>query len=246
MEEYRAPTPATLKGARVLTTDEARDIWQKGAAAFVDVLPQAPRPANLGPDVVWRDKPRFDIPGSLWLPDTGYGALAPIMESVFSRRPSEGDLRRPGQGDRVLLSARLLDVMERRKARDRPSVIATSIGTRREPTAGPRQAFRSNAVSPSRGPDSDERSRQTDGGARPTVGACPAQRKAAGASGRTGTRRKSAAKEHFGRLERSLRFSARSPSASRRHNGQSDVDHRKRAGPNAAVAGLSLDAACPL
>jgi PQQ-dependent catabolism-associated CXXCW motif protein len=83
MEEYRAPTPATLKGAHVLTTDEARDIWQKGAAAFVDVLPQAPRPANLGPDVVWRDKPRFDIPGSLWLPDTGYGALAPIMESYF-------------------------------------------------------------------------------------------------------------------------------------------------------------------
>jgi PQQ-dependent catabolism-associated CXXCW motif protein len=82
MEDYRAPTPATLNGARVLTTDEAREFWRKGAA-FVDVLPQAPRPANLGPDVVWRDKPRFDIPGSLWLPDTGYGALAPIMESYF-------------------------------------------------------------------------------------------------------------------------------------------------------------------
>jgi len=83
MEDYRAPTPATLKGARVLTTDEARELWQSAAAAFVDVLPQAPRPANLGPEVVWRDKPRFDIPGSLWLPDTGYGALAPVMESYF-------------------------------------------------------------------------------------------------------------------------------------------------------------------
>ena len=83
MEDYRAPTPPTLEGARVLTTEEADEIWQAGGAAFIDVLPQAPRPANLRPEVVWRDKPRFDIPGSVWLPDTGYGALAPIMDSYF-------------------------------------------------------------------------------------------------------------------------------------------------------------------
>jgi PQQ-dependent catabolism-associated CXXCW motif protein len=83
MADYRAPTPATLKGARVLTTAEAHEIWRQGAAVFIDVLPQAPRPANLAPEVVWRDKPRSDIPGSVWLPDTGYGALAPIMEAYF-------------------------------------------------------------------------------------------------------------------------------------------------------------------
>jgi PQQ-dependent catabolism-associated CXXCW motif protein len=83
IEEYRAPTPATLKGARVLTTAEAQDIWRRGAAVFVDVLPQAPRPANLAPEIVWRDKPRLDIPGSVWLPDTGYGALAPNTEAYF-------------------------------------------------------------------------------------------------------------------------------------------------------------------
>jgi PQQ-dependent catabolism-associated CXXCW motif protein len=95
MEEYRTPTPATLKGARVLTTEEAHELWQEGTAAFIDVLPQAPRPANLGPDVVWRDKPRFDIPGSLWLPDTGYGGLAPIIESYFRAglRKATGDDR---------------------------------------------------------------------------------------------------------------------------------------------------------
>jgi PQQ-dependent catabolism-associated CXXCW motif protein len=63
--EYRAPTPATLKGARVLTTAEAAAMWRTGEAAFIDVLPQPPRPAGLPADVVWRDKPRFDIPGSL-------------------------------------------------------------------------------------------------------------------------------------------------------------------------------------
>ena len=83
--EYRASTPATLKGARVLTTDEAAAMWRAGSAAFIDVLPQAPRPKNLPADVVWRDKPRFDIPGSEWLPDTGYGELAPVMLDYFRR-----------------------------------------------------------------------------------------------------------------------------------------------------------------
>ena len=83
--DYRAPTPATLKGARVLTTEEAAAMWRAGAGAFIDVLPQAPRPKNLAPDVVWRDRPRSDIPGSLWLPDTGYGELAPVMLDYFRR-----------------------------------------------------------------------------------------------------------------------------------------------------------------
>jgi PQQ-dependent catabolism-associated CXXCW motif protein len=83
--DYRAPTPLTLKGARVLTTDEAAAMWRAGDAAFIDVLPQAPRPKNLPADVVWRDKPRSDIPGSLWLPDTGYGELAPVMLDYFRR-----------------------------------------------------------------------------------------------------------------------------------------------------------------
>jgi PQQ-dependent catabolism-associated CXXCW motif protein len=83
--DYRAPTPATLKGARVLTTDEAAAMWRAGDAAFIDVLPQAPRPKDLPADAVWRDKPRSDIPGSLWLPDTGYGELAPVMLDYFRR-----------------------------------------------------------------------------------------------------------------------------------------------------------------
>ena len=83
--DYRAPTPATLKGARVLTTGEAAAMWRAGSAAFIDVLPQAPRPKGLPADVVWRDKPRFDIPGSAWLPDTGYGELAPVMLDYFRR-----------------------------------------------------------------------------------------------------------------------------------------------------------------
>jgi len=82
-ENYRAAVPATLKGARVVTTEDAEAIWHAGSAVFIDVLPHAPKPPNLPPDTVWRDKPRFNIPGSVWLPDTGYGALAVPTEDYL-------------------------------------------------------------------------------------------------------------------------------------------------------------------
>ena len=85
LEHYRAPTPATLHGARVIGTDEAATIWRSHSAAFVDVLPRAPRPRDLPAGTLWHDKPRSNIPGSIWLPDTGYGELAPSMAGYFSK-----------------------------------------------------------------------------------------------------------------------------------------------------------------
>ena len=81
--DYRAPTPATLAGARVVTTAQAEALWQDKTAIFVDVMPRPPRPPNLPPGTVWRDRPRSDIPGSIWLPETGYGELAPVTESYL-------------------------------------------------------------------------------------------------------------------------------------------------------------------
>ena len=46
-EDYRAPVPATLAGARVLSTAEAEAIWQAKSGVFIDVMPRAPKPANL-------------------------------------------------------------------------------------------------------------------------------------------------------------------------------------------------------
>ena len=79
MQDYRGPTPTTLAGARVLTTRDAEELW-KGGAAFVDVLPHPPRPSNLPPGTIWHEKLHMNIPGSIWLPDTGYGALASSTE----------------------------------------------------------------------------------------------------------------------------------------------------------------------
>jgi PQQ-dependent catabolism-associated CXXCW motif protein len=84
-EDYRAPVPATLAGVRVLTTVEAEAIWRAKAGVFVDVMPRAPKPPNLPAGTIWRDQPRLNIPGSIWLPDTGYGKLAAVTEDYLKR-----------------------------------------------------------------------------------------------------------------------------------------------------------------
>ena len=47
MDDYRAPVPETIAGGAVLGPEEAHALWQAGEVAFVDVMPQAPKPANL-------------------------------------------------------------------------------------------------------------------------------------------------------------------------------------------------------
>ena len=84
-DNYRSAVPVTLTGARVLTTEQTEAIWRAKTGIFVDVLPRVPKPSNLPAGTVWRDRPRQNIPGSIWLPDTGYGALAPVMQDYFER-----------------------------------------------------------------------------------------------------------------------------------------------------------------
>jgi PQQ-dependent catabolism-associated CXXCW motif protein len=98
LEDYRAPTPATLRGAKVIHTEEAEWIWRSRSASFVDVMPRPPRPRNLPEGTVWRNKPRSNIPDSIWLPDTGYGELAPSMADYFAT-----GLEKATRGDRAKL-----------------------------------------------------------------------------------------------------------------------------------------------
>lgn len=82
MEAYRAPVPATLAGTTVLDTARAHTMWQSGEAVFVDVLPRPPRP-DLPSGTLWRPPVREDIPGSIWLANTGFGALADETRAYF-------------------------------------------------------------------------------------------------------------------------------------------------------------------
>lgn len=98
MDEYRSPVPATLEGATVVGPEEAHALWESGGTAFIDVLPRAPKPENLPEGTIWREKPHLSIPGSIWLPNVGYGALHETMHAYFRAGLSaatEGDLSHP-------------------------------------------------------------------------------------------------------------------------------------------------------
>ena len=83
MDRYRAPVPETISGGTVLGPEAAHRLWQDGRAVFIDVMPQAPKPDNLPEGTIWRDKPRQSIPGAIWLPNVGYGAIAEVTEDYF-------------------------------------------------------------------------------------------------------------------------------------------------------------------
>ena len=98
MDHYRAPVPETLAGGTVVGPEEAHELWQSGEVAFIDVLPRPPKPKNLPEGTIWREKPRHSIPGSIWLPNVGYGALAEITHDYFRRgleKATDGDPEHP-------------------------------------------------------------------------------------------------------------------------------------------------------
>ncbi len=97
LADYRAPVPAGLAGARVVTTAELQALTAGGATPLIDVLPAPREPANRPAGSIWRPAPRDDIPGSVWLPNVGYGELSAEIEGWFRdnlARITEGDRSR--------------------------------------------------------------------------------------------------------------------------------------------------------
>ena len=97
MNNFRAPVPGSLAGASVVTLEQAEDLAGSGDVLFVDVLPRPPKPKNLKEGTIWRPRPRHNIPGSTWLPNTGFGGLSEAVERYFQESLSsitEGDKTR--------------------------------------------------------------------------------------------------------------------------------------------------------
>ena len=94
MSEFRAPVPCTLAGASVVSTEEMRRLIAEQPPVLIDVLPSPRRPEGLSEDAIWQPPARSNIPGSVWLPNTGFGVL-PLEEEAYLRanleRVTEGD-----------------------------------------------------------------------------------------------------------------------------------------------------------
>ena len=97
MDNYNAPVPVTLAGAEVVDA-KALSAAMPAGATVVDVMPAARRPPTLPADRPWMPPPRMDIPGSLWWPELGRGAISQTQEAWFRARLSEvtgGKLDKP-------------------------------------------------------------------------------------------------------------------------------------------------------
>lgn len=97
-ENYRTPTPATLRGGKVVSNDKAMQLWQSSGALFIDVMPHPRKPDKLPPNTLWHPPGRKNIPGSVWLPNTGYGVLNPAAAAYLRdnlRRLTKADKNAP-------------------------------------------------------------------------------------------------------------------------------------------------------
>lgn len=83
LDAYRAPTPATIAGGTVVSTEDLRALLEDGGVVLIDVLPEQRKPDNLPASTLWFPKSRSNIPGSVWLPEVGRGDISPAIESYF-------------------------------------------------------------------------------------------------------------------------------------------------------------------
>ena len=98
MDEYRAPTPDAVPGGMVIHTDALKARLDQGGVVLIDVLPAPRRPPGMRPGTPWMPEPHRDLPGSLWWPDVGRGAISPALEAWFRDRLAQatgGDKGRP-------------------------------------------------------------------------------------------------------------------------------------------------------
>ncbi len=98
MEQFKAPVPATLEGATVLGTAALRQLLSDEQPILVDVLPKARKPEGRDPSQLWVEPHREDIPGSVWLPNVGFGELSPDLAAYMRTeldRLTGGDRAKP-------------------------------------------------------------------------------------------------------------------------------------------------------
>ncbi|MFM7085244.1 MAG: PQQ-dependent catabolism-associated CXXCW motif protein [Hyphomicrobium sp.] len=85
-DDYRSLVPKTLKGAKVITSNEAEQLIADRSVIFIDVYPRSPKPKNLPQGTLWRDTQHSTIEGAHWMPNVGYGVLSSDIETYFKTR----------------------------------------------------------------------------------------------------------------------------------------------------------------
>ena len=99
---YKAPTPMSIPGATTLYfAEDVKALIEQSDLLLVNVSPLTLSPVDRQGNRSWipaRGKTRYQIPGSIWLPNVGYESLDPAMNDYFRK-----NLAHYSQGDRSRL-----------------------------------------------------------------------------------------------------------------------------------------------
>ncbi|MCP3661722.1 MAG: PQQ-dependent catabolism-associated CXXCW motif protein [Gammaproteobacteria bacterium] len=97
ISNFRSPVPDTLSVGTTVTTAQVQTLLQGPDVVLIDVLPAPVKPKDRPPDLLWMPLGRYNIPGSIWLPNVGFGALSRELEYYFKmnlEKLSAGDKSR--------------------------------------------------------------------------------------------------------------------------------------------------------
>ena len=98
LQHYRAPTPDTLPGATVLDTAALQTLLAASQPLLLDVMASGQVTDAAGVSHWLPAHARQNLPGSVWLPNVGYGELSPTLAGYFQSelaRLTGGDVARP-------------------------------------------------------------------------------------------------------------------------------------------------------
>lgn len=77
------PVPVTIKGGTVIQVRELATLLEKQRVVAVDTSNAPRRPADLGTGALWLPLPHRVIPGSLWIPGTGFAEIPASLDGFF-------------------------------------------------------------------------------------------------------------------------------------------------------------------
>ncbi len=97
LDDYRAPVPDTVPGAKVLHIPAMQQLVARHDAVLIDVLPAPRRPAGMRPGTPWLPVRHPSLPGSLWWPEIGRGALPEAVEARLRQRLKDVTQDNPGR-----------------------------------------------------------------------------------------------------------------------------------------------------
>lgn len=98
MSRYRAPAPETVDGAQRIAAPDVMALIKSKNPILIDAMPA--EGGGLDPaSGHWRIAKTHDtLPGAVWLPDVGKGAITPGIDAYFREklaRLTDGDKTRP-------------------------------------------------------------------------------------------------------------------------------------------------------